>query len=323
MVAPRKSYDVEIAPGEQPRLFTFVHQLCDELGATRPEKLYVNFEANAYVTQQLSAWRLIVPAGKSLVIGLGCVNCLSLGELKALLAHEVGHLAQRNSIALRLAIALTMVDGILHRRAHGRLLPLRRRIAAFCHRQLRHTEREADRLAVRATGSETLVQMLEATARGARCLDEARRNLEMASRHGLHTDDIFYHQSAAALSLPQEEPRAERCCTHPPDEERVQPARRWGMESLVDARSAWFLFDQCDELRRAVTRRFYRSCVRTPRDIVFTPAKEVQRWIEAQRGDSAVFGNFPPWHDVEPITCSNRFATGEAIDSSRGPDKIR
>jgi Zn-dependent protease with chaperone function len=37
----------------------------------------------------------IIPSGKNLEIGLGLVNILNVGELKAVLAHEFGHFAQR------------------------------------------------------------------------------------------------------------------------------------------------------------------------------------------------------------------------------------
>lgn len=43
----------------------------------------------------LSLINLLLPSRKNLDIGLGLVNVLNLGELKAVLAHEFGHFAQR------------------------------------------------------------------------------------------------------------------------------------------------------------------------------------------------------------------------------------
>ena len=42
-----------------------------------------------------SAAHAIIPSRKNLEIGLGLVNVLNVGELKAVLAHEFGHFAQR------------------------------------------------------------------------------------------------------------------------------------------------------------------------------------------------------------------------------------
>ncbi len=50
---------------------------------------------NAAVFYEISIINLIFPTRKNLEIGLALVNALSLGELKAVLAHEFGHFAQR------------------------------------------------------------------------------------------------------------------------------------------------------------------------------------------------------------------------------------
>jgi Zn-dependent protease with chaperone function len=92
---PGKTYDIEIHPDEHPKLFDFIERLCDEVGAQYPKSVYVNFEVNAAAMQDVSLWRLIVPSRKSLLIGLGLVNCINLTEFKALLAHEFGHFSQK------------------------------------------------------------------------------------------------------------------------------------------------------------------------------------------------------------------------------------
>jgi len=48
------------------------------------------------VFYDLSIKNLIFPSRKNLEIGLGLVNILNLSELKAVLAHEFGHFAQRS-----------------------------------------------------------------------------------------------------------------------------------------------------------------------------------------------------------------------------------
>src|SRR5207244_1928026 len=73
----------------------FLHRLADELGAPRPYRVYLSPGVNACVFYDLSLLNLIIPSRKNLDIGLGLVNVLNIGELKAVLAYEFGHFAQR------------------------------------------------------------------------------------------------------------------------------------------------------------------------------------------------------------------------------------
>lgn len=91
-----KSNDIELKPQDQPELFEFLHRLADEAGAPRPHRVFLSSRVNACVFYDLSPMNLIFPSKKNLEIGLALVNVLSLGELKAVLAHEFGHFAQRS-----------------------------------------------------------------------------------------------------------------------------------------------------------------------------------------------------------------------------------
>ncbi len=88
--------DIEVTRAEQPRLFEFIDRLADEARAPRAHKVYLSARVNAAVFYDLSLLNLIIPSKKNLEIGLGLINVLSLGELKAVLAHEFGHFAQRS-----------------------------------------------------------------------------------------------------------------------------------------------------------------------------------------------------------------------------------
>lgn len=87
---------VEITPAEQPELFAFLQDLADEVRAPRPHRVFLSPEVNASVFYDLSILNFILPSKKNLVIGLGLVNVLTQTELKAVLAHEFGHFAQRS-----------------------------------------------------------------------------------------------------------------------------------------------------------------------------------------------------------------------------------
>lgn len=79
-----------------PELARFIAQVADEAGAPHPRQVFLSHDVNAAVFYDLSLLNLFLPAKKNLLIGLGLVNVLNLSELKAVLAHEFGHFAQRS-----------------------------------------------------------------------------------------------------------------------------------------------------------------------------------------------------------------------------------
>ncbi len=83
---------------EEPILFDYLYKLADEAGAPRPHKVFLTDRVNASVSYDISLINLLFPSKKNLEIGLGLVNVLSLGEFKAVLAHEFGHFAQRSML---------------------------------------------------------------------------------------------------------------------------------------------------------------------------------------------------------------------------------
>ena len=86
----------EITAAEHPQLFTFLARLVEEAKAPRPVKVYLSSRVNAAVFYDLSPLNLLFPSKKNLEIGLPLVNVLNLSEFKAVLAHELGHFAQRS-----------------------------------------------------------------------------------------------------------------------------------------------------------------------------------------------------------------------------------
>ena len=83
---------------DEPVLFDYLYKLADEAGAPRPHKVFLSSRVNASVSYDISVLNLLFPTKKNLEIGLGLVNVLSLGEFKAVLAHEFGHFAQRSML---------------------------------------------------------------------------------------------------------------------------------------------------------------------------------------------------------------------------------
>lgn len=87
---------LEVSLQDEPKLFAFLYRLADEAQAPRPHRVFLSPRVNAGVFYDVSALNLFFPSKKNLDIGLGLVNVLTLGEIKAVLAHEFGHFAQRS-----------------------------------------------------------------------------------------------------------------------------------------------------------------------------------------------------------------------------------
>jgi len=111
------SDDVEVTEEEQPRLFQFLYRIADEAGAPRPKRVYLSGRVNAAVFYDLSILNLIFPSRKNLEIGLALVNVLTLSEVKAVLAHEFGHFAQRSmAIGIWVYIARQIAGHVIAKR---------------------------------------------------------------------------------------------------------------------------------------------------------------------------------------------------------------
>lgn len=109
--------DVEVTEEEQPRLFEFLYRIADEAGAPRPKHVYLSGRVNAAVFYDLSILNLLFPSRKNLEIGLALVNVLTLSEIKAVLAHEFGHFAQRSmAIGIWVYIARQIAGHVIAKR---------------------------------------------------------------------------------------------------------------------------------------------------------------------------------------------------------------
>ncbi len=223
---------VELRPEQAPSLHAFVHRLCDELGAPRPQQIILSPDVNAALVYDTSLINLIVPPKKKLLIGLGLVNVLNLSEFKAVLAHEFGHFSQKStgldsyvyvahrviydllygrdkldelleawgSADLRLSFPALIL--MLALRLSRGLLALVYRVILRAHRSLmRQMEFNADDAAVVAAGSDAIIFGLYKLEFAESCLEQAVALLGRAAEQGVFTDDLFYHQTKMADRL--------------------------------------------------------------------------------------------------------------------------
>ena len=112
-----ESARVEITEAEQPLLFAFIEQLCEEVGAPTPHRVFLEADVNAMAGYEHSVLGLLRPVPKNLVLGLGLLNVLTLSELKAVLAHEFGHFSQSS---MKLGVYAYVFNDILYNVVRGR-----------------------------------------------------------------------------------------------------------------------------------------------------------------------------------------------------------
>lgn len=217
---------LEISAAEEPQLFAFLHQLADEAKAPRPHRVFLSHDVNAAVFYDISLLNFIFPSKKNLTLGLGLVNALTLSELKAVLAHELGHFAQRTMAIGRWVYIAMQITGQLVNRRDGfdnALVQLTRfdlRVAwlgwlmqlvvwatrslmetaslgvVVAHRALgREMERQADLVAVSLTGSDALVHALYKLSAADHALGYALQHMEKEAREGRAVHDVLALQS--------------------------------------------------------------------------------------------------------------------------------
>lgn len=223
---------IELKRHEQPRLFDFLDRIADEAGAPRPHKVFVSARVNAAVYYDLSLLNLLFPSRKNLEIGLGLVNMLNLSELKAVLAHEFGHFAQRSmavgrwvyttqQIAAHIVGRRDALDKFLRQLSRfdfrvawiGWLLSvviwaLRAvvdtvfRLVVIAQRALsREMEMQADLVAVSLTGSDAIVSALHRLQLADDAWDRSVNFLRGEVAAGKPPRDVFQLQQAIAERL--------------------------------------------------------------------------------------------------------------------------
>jgi Zn-dependent protease with chaperone function len=232
VVRAHESDDVEIGPEEQPQLFTFLRRLAAEAGVRPPHRVYLSSRVNAAVSYDRRS-RALTSGHKSLEIGLALVNVLSLGELKAVLAHELGHCAQRTmalgrwvyvaqQVAAQLVARRDALQAFLQRLG-GRDLPnewiawLSRpllwsirawvdvvfRGVVIAHNALaREMELQADLVAVALTGSDALVHALYRLPVADEAWERALSFARAEQQQGRRVGDVFAIQTRVIERLP-------------------------------------------------------------------------------------------------------------------------
>jgi Zn-dependent protease with chaperone function len=213
---------IEVRPDAEPDLFAFLHDIADKVGAPRPHKVYLAPEVNAAVFYDLGFINFIFPTKKNLLIGVGLLNVLTLSELRAVLAHEFGHFAQRTvaigswvylaeQIASYIVSSRSKLDNALRTLsvqdpriawigwilrvcvwAVRAVLDTMYLIVALSKRALsREMELQADLVAVSLTGSDALVHALHKTGSADQSMASAMSTLRRELAAGSRVPDLY------------------------------------------------------------------------------------------------------------------------------------
>ncbi|AVP99021.1 Zn-dependent protease with chaperone function [Ahniella affigens] len=282
--------DLELKPEDQPLLFEFLHKLADEAGAPRPKRVFVSPRVNASVFYDLSILNLIFPSKKNLEIGLALVNVLSLGELKAVLAHEFGHFAQRSMavgrwvyVAQQIAGHIVAQRGALDRFVEGlsrvdfriawvgwllsliiwsirSLVELLFRLVVLAQRALsREMEYQADLVATALTGSDALVHALHKLGAADEAWQQALAFAEDELKANRVIDDLFAVQSRIIMHLRivQADPNYGRA---PPIVGEAKDHRVF-VDSLAKPPAMWSTHPENSDRERNVKERYVAASI--------------------------------------------------------------
>jgi Zn-dependent protease with chaperone function len=217
---------LEVTEKDQPVLFAFIRQICQETGAPFPHRVYINHEMNACVFYHHNFWNLFFPTKKNLLIGLGLVNQLNLTEFKAVLAHEFGHFSQRTmALGSYIYVANRVIYDMVYTRDKwdellaewqqadfrlaifgwllGAIVWVVRKLMVGIFQVInlvnaslsRQMEFNADAVAVSVTGSDAIVRALYKLVAGDAVISQTMQDLYQANRRNLHARDLFFHQT--------------------------------------------------------------------------------------------------------------------------------
>ncbi|MEU1800131.1 M48 family metallopeptidase [Streptomyces sp. NPDC019937] len=206
--APRTDA-VTVSRRGAPALWAVVEELASAVGTRPPDRVRLTADVNASVTDD-APFLGLAPGGRTLYLGLPLLMGLTPAELRAVLAHELGHFSRRHGrfgvlahrgtaglLAARQAIVeAATANNLVRMYAGGPLLLLRlytRVFAGLTRPVRRRQELEADREAARAAGPRAVADAL----RAALALEAAWREFTtthltpMRRAYGCVPDDPF------------------------------------------------------------------------------------------------------------------------------------
>jgi len=82
---------------DAPKLFDAISEIASAMNAPMPNLVYVERSANAGLQVDPPSFKNLFKPSQQLILGFGAITVLSQSELKALIAHELGHAIQKTN----------------------------------------------------------------------------------------------------------------------------------------------------------------------------------------------------------------------------------
>ena len=303
---PEPEDEVEIEEASEPELYDAVRKLAVEAGAPAPDRIALVADVNAYV-REFGPFMGLVPGRRTLAIGAPLLDTLTVSQLRAVLAHELGHFAGGDTrlgpLAFRAQQGLARMVESLGRSWISSVFvaywKLHRRVTAAVSRS---QELGADRAAVQVAGRQAAADALQRIDVAARAEDLVRHAyLAPLLERGHRPDDLaspLRHVLAdagqvEALLEGEESEAAHPWATHPPTPQRI--AR---VAALPDP-------DQVD-----VDERPARVLLRSPDERI---RQAYERWLQLVTGGAQLeTTTWDRWGDV--VVASTNAERAHAVD---------
>jgi Zn-dependent protease with chaperone function len=229
--------EVEVPASEEPELHERLRNLARVVGTRPPDRIVVTADVNAYV-REFGPLMGLVRGKRTLAIGTPLLDVLTVAQLEAVLAHELGHLAGGDTrlgpLAFRTdAVIMHMIEALEDTTVAGVFVTygkFQHRVSASVRRA---QELVADRAAVRTAGRQAAADALHRiriTAHAERLYYQAY--LIPLLESGCRPDDLAEglrellrdpHRTAELVSAASSagQPK-DPWASHPPTPERIQ-----------------------------------------------------------------------------------------------------
>ena len=304
---------IQLTKNEYPELWGFIYQICKETGAPQPKSIYADPDVNAYVSYTNMWLSLFLPVRKDLTIGLGLVSCINLTEFKAVMSHEFGHFSQNSmKIGSYIVSANTIIhDMIFSRDKWDDLLDnwrdsdIRLSAAAWLitpviwiirellnlfyqflnrmHSSLsREMEFNADKVAVKTTGSEAIISGLWKLDGGVENWNATMNNTYLAAQKDIYVNNLYRHNQIAITRGAEKQnfqfnklkkdsrggklyfstsevSKVGMYASHPPNDMREANAKAPYVECAMDETSPWVLFGSKELLQEKMSLHVYKE----------------------------------------------------------------
>lgn len=329
---------IKLVKTEYPDLWGFIHQICKETDAPKPKSIYVDPDVNAYVSYTNMWLSLFLPVRKDLTIGLGLVSCLNLTEFKAVMSHEFGHFAQNSmkigsyimsantiihdmifsrdkwddlldtwrSADIRLSAAAWLITPIIW--VIRQLLNLFYQFLNIMHSSLsREMEFNADKVAVKTTGSDAIISGLWKLDGGVENWNATMSNAYLAAQKGFFANNLYRHNQMAIergsgkqkkdftelakdkrggklYFSTSEVSKVGMYASHPPNDMREANAKVPYVECAIDETSPWVLFGSKELLQEKMSLHIYKEYLNKTATNFISPEGFEAFIIEENRG---------------------------------------